>query len=60
MPAILTEISFVSSPTDERNLEDEASRQKNAEALHKGIAGYEQLLPRTRKLPSCERALQDQ
>jgi len=41
MPAILTEISFVSSPTDERNLQNEAHRQQIAEALYKGIAQYE-------------------
>jgi N-acetylmuramoyl-L-alanine amidase len=42
MPAILTEISFVSSPADERNLESEAYRQQIAEAIYKGIARYEQ------------------
>jgi N-acetylmuramoyl-L-alanine amidase len=42
MPAILTEISFVSSPADERNLQSEAYRQQIAEALYKGIARYEQ------------------
>ncbi len=41
MPAILTEISFVSSPADERNLQSEAYRQQIAEALYKGIAHYE-------------------
>jgi N-acetylmuramoyl-L-alanine amidase len=41
MPAILTEISFVSSPADERNLQSEAYRQQIAEALYKGIARYE-------------------
>jgi N-acetylmuramoyl-L-alanine amidase len=45
MPAILTEISFVSSPTDERNLQSESYRQQIAEALYKGIAGYEQSSP---------------
>ncbi len=48
MPAILTEISFVSSPTDERNLQSEAYRQRIAEALYKGIAGYEQSSPHTK------------
>lgn len=42
MPAILTEISFVSSPTDEHNLQSATYRQQIAEALYKGIAGYEQ------------------
>jgi N-acetylmuramoyl-L-alanine amidase len=40
MPAILTEISFVSSPADERNLLSDAYRQQIAEALYKGIARY--------------------
>jgi N-acetylmuramoyl-L-alanine amidase len=42
MPAILTEISFVSSPTDERNLQSAAYRQQIAEALYQGIARYQQ------------------
>ncbi len=46
MPSILTEISFVSSPTDEHNLQSAAYRQQIAEALYKGIAGYEQSSPR--------------
>jgi N-acetylmuramoyl-L-alanine amidase len=41
MPAILTEISFVSSPADERNLQSESYRQQIAEALYKGISQYE-------------------
>jgi N-acetylmuramoyl-L-alanine amidase len=41
MPAILTEISFVSSPADERNLQSESYRQQIAEALYKGIARYQ-------------------
>jgi N-acetylmuramoyl-L-alanine amidase len=45
MPAILTEISFVSSPADEHNLQSAAYRQQIAEALYKGIAGYEQSAP---------------
>jgi N-acetylmuramoyl-L-alanine amidase len=40
MPAILTEVSFVSSPADEGNLENSAYRQQIAEALYKGIASY--------------------
>jgi N-acetylmuramoyl-L-alanine amidase len=48
MPAILTEISFVSSPTDERNLQSETYRQQIAEALYKGIASYEQSAPHAR------------
>jgi N-acetylmuramoyl-L-alanine amidase len=42
MPAILTEISFVSSPADEQKLQSEAYRQQIAEALYRGIARYQQ------------------
>jgi N-acetylmuramoyl-L-alanine amidase len=45
MPAILTEISFVSSPEDEHKLQNPAYRQQIAEALYKGIAGYQQSAP---------------
>ncbi|HLX85384.1 MAG TPA: N-acetylmuramoyl-L-alanine amidase [Terriglobales bacterium] len=48
MPAILTEISFVSSPTDERNLQNAAYRQQIAEALYKGIARYQEAAPRSK------------
>ena len=48
MPAILTEISFVSSPADEHNLQTEAYRQQIAEALYKGIARYEESAPRAK------------
>jgi N-acetylmuramoyl-L-alanine amidase/putative methionine-R-sulfoxide reductase with GAF domain len=40
MPAVLAEVSFVSSPTDETRLQSETYRQQIAEALYKGIAGY--------------------
>jgi N-acetylmuramoyl-L-alanine amidase len=40
MPAILSEVSFISSPTDEHNLESEAYRQKIAQALYRGVARY--------------------
>jgi len=48
MPAVLTEISFVSSPADERNLQSATYRQQIAEALYQGIARYQQIAPRTR------------
>ena len=48
MPAILTEISFVSSPADEHNLQSEAYRQQIAEALYKGVARYEESAPRAK------------
>ena len=40
MPAILAEVSFVSSPSDETKLQSAAYRQQIAYALYKGIAGY--------------------
>lgn len=40
MPAVLAEVSFVSSPTDENNLQISRYRQQIAEALYKGIAKY--------------------
>jgi N-acetylmuramoyl-L-alanine amidase len=48
MPSILTEISFVSSPTDEHNLQSATYRQQIAEALYQGIARYHQSSPRTK------------
>ena len=40
MPAILAEVSFVSSPADEAKLQSASYRQKIAEGLYKGIAQY--------------------
>ena len=40
MPAILAEVSFVSSPTDATSLESAAYRQRIAEALYKGVVAY--------------------
>jgi N-acetylmuramoyl-L-alanine amidase/putative methionine-R-sulfoxide reductase with GAF domain len=40
MPAILTEISFVSSPSDENSLQSASYRQQIAEALYQGVAHY--------------------
>jgi N-acetylmuramoyl-L-alanine amidase len=40
MPAILAEVSFVSSPEDESKLKSSEYRQQIAEALYKGIAHY--------------------
>jgi N-acetylmuramoyl-L-alanine amidase len=48
MPAILTEISFVSSPADELKLQSASYRQQIAEALYQGIARYQQSSPRTK------------
>ena len=41
MPAILAEVSFVSSPTDENNLQSATYRQQIAQAIYEGIARYE-------------------
>jgi len=51
MPAILAEVSFVSSPDDEENLQSKTYRQRIAEALYKGIEKYE-AAPRKMKLAS--------
>jgi len=48
MPAILTEISFVSSPADEHNLQSDAYRQQIADAIYKGIAHYEESFPKAK------------
>jgi N-acetylmuramoyl-L-alanine amidase len=40
MPAILAEVSFVSSPTDEQRLRNDGYREQIAEALYRGIARY--------------------
>ena len=53
MPAILAEVSFVSSPTDEENLQSTAYRQRIAEALYTGVARYE-ATPRKVKIASAE------
>jgi N-acetylmuramoyl-L-alanine amidase len=41
MPAILAEVSFVSSPTDENNLQSSTYRQQIANAIYSGIARYQ-------------------
>ncbi|GAC1429470.1 MAG: hypothetical protein NVS1B11_04610 [Terriglobales bacterium] len=40
MPAVLAEVSFVSSPADESKLQSSGYRQQIAEALYRGIAKY--------------------
>jgi len=40
MPSILSEISFVSNPSDEKKLKTSDYRQRIAESLYKGIARY--------------------
>jgi N-acetylmuramoyl-L-alanine amidase len=40
MPSVLTEISFLSNPTDEKWLKKPASRQRIAEGIYHGIESY--------------------
>ncbi|HET6842009.1 MAG TPA: N-acetylmuramoyl-L-alanine amidase [Candidatus Angelobacter sp.] len=40
MPSILTEISFISNPGDEKKLRTSEYRQRVAESIYKGIAKY--------------------
>jgi len=44
MPSILTEISFLSNPADEKLLKQPEHRQRVAEGIFQGIAGYLQNL----------------
>jgi N-acetylmuramoyl-L-alanine amidase len=44
MPAVLTEIGFISNPKEEANLKRADHRERIAEALSKGILDYSQTL----------------
>jgi N-acetylmuramoyl-L-alanine amidase len=44
MPSILTEISFLSNPSDEQALKKPEQRQRVAEGIYQGVAGYLQSL----------------
>src|SRR5215468_9652215 len=44
MPSILTEISFLSNPADEKLLKQPEHRQRVAEGIFQGVAGYLQSL----------------
>ena len=52
MPAVLAEVSFVSSPSDEAHLRTPAYRQQIAEAIYKGISGFK---AETRKVTLAKR-----
>ena len=54
MPAVLAEVSFVSSPADEDQLQNSAYRQQIAEALYLGVAKYREETQRT-KLASAKK-----
>ena len=57
MPAVLAEVSFVSSPADEDRLQSSEYRQQIAEALFKGLVKYRQDSQRT-KLASIQKVSQ--
>ena len=57
MPAVLAEVSFVSSPADEDRLQSSGYRQQIAEALYKGVVKYRQDSQRT-KLASVQKVSQ--
>lgn len=57
MPAVLAEVSFVSSPADEDRLQSSEYRQQIAEALYKGVVKYRQDTQRT-KLASLQKISQ--
>jgi N-acetylmuramoyl-L-alanine amidase len=57
MPAILAEVSFVSSPEDETKLESSVYRQQIAEGLYKGIAAYSEAQHRVNVASASSRAV---
>ena len=57
MPAVLAEVSFVSSPADEDRLQSSEYRQQIADALFKGVVKYSQDSQRT-KLASVQKVSQ--
>ena len=57
MPSILTEISFLSNPADEKLLKQPEQRQRVAEGLYQGISSYLQNMnSMTVNLPSKKRS----
>ncbi len=48
MPAVLAEVSFISSPEDEGQLQNSSYRQMIAEALYKGVQQYREETLRTK------------
>jgi N-acetylmuramoyl-L-alanine amidase/putative methionine-R-sulfoxide reductase with GAF domain len=57
MPAVLAEVSFVSSPADEDRLQSSEYRQEIAEALYKGVVKYRQDIQHT-KMASAQKVTQ--
>ena len=59
MPAVLAEVSFVSSPEEEDHLQSSEYRQYIADALYRGVAKYhEDLKPKNTKLASAKKLAQ--
>ena len=57
MPAVLAEVSFVSSPEDEDHLQTSEYRQQIAQALFRGVEKYrEESKPKNMKLASAKKA----
>jgi len=56
MPAVLAEISYVSSPADEDRLQGSEYRQVIAEALYRGIVRYRE--EAQRKMASLQKISQ--
>jgi N-acetylmuramoyl-L-alanine amidase len=54
MPAVLSEISFLSNPTDDKLLLENDQRQRITEGLYRGIADYLGTMP-TRAIPEHTR-----
>lgn len=56
MPAVLAEVSFVSSPEDEAHLQSSEYRQRIANALYRGVAKYrEESKSKNTKLASAKK-----
>jgi N-acetylmuramoyl-L-alanine amidase/putative methionine-R-sulfoxide reductase with GAF domain len=56
MPAVLAEVSFVSSPEDETHLQSSEYRQQIAQALYRGVAKYrEEIKSKNTKLASAKK-----
>ena len=56
MPAVLAEVSFVSSPSDEDKLQSSEYRQQIAEALYKGVAKYKEDITHSKQASAKSRA----
>ncbi|MBI3934010.1 MAG: N-acetylmuramoyl-L-alanine amidase [Acidobacteria bacterium] len=52
MPAILSEISFLSNPEEEKRLKTPEQRQKIAEALYAGVSSYASTLSGVKSAPA--------